>query len=248
MFISRLKSLTLTVALMICPITSYASSEIEVDAALVILTDFSPSMSTEFIPLYQAYADALNDPAVQDAFLSGFTGRLAVTAIEAKSRDLSRTLIPWTIVQTREDIRRLAYVFSTRFDHVEDMQDVYATGTDIAGGLLSAHEALRELPYKTSKRVIDYALDGDQNVRHEDVDSWDDFWSLQKELAWMTDTTINALVIEIHGTQEGLHDFVNDKLISGPMNFVKVIRHSSEIKDAVRRKFLIEMSNAINRQ
>ena len=79
-------------------------AQTEVDLALVLAVDVSPSMEFEEQELQrQGFVEAFRSTAVHNAIRKGATGRIAVMYVEWADTSLQEIVVPWTVVEYPAD-------------------------------------------------------------------------------------------------------------------------------------------------
>lgn len=115
-----------------------AQSADAVDVALVLAVDVSLSMSPGELEIQrQGYAAALTDNRVLQAIADGVTGRVAVTYIEWAGSTSQRVIVPWTVIENREDAVRVV-------EQLSAVPPGSARRTSISGALEFASDLFAE--------------------------------------------------------------------------------------------------------
>ncbi|WP_157231202.1 DUF1194 domain-containing protein [Kiloniella laminariae] len=127
---------------------------IAVDLELVLAVDVSHSVDGYEASLQrQGYIDALRDPAVIEAIISGSRGRVAVTYIEWAGSRYQHTVIGWSLLDGRES----AWAFS---DALASRPITSAPSTSISSIIDVAIVSLFGNAYLGERLVIDISGDG----------------------------------------------------------------------------------------
>lgn len=130
---------------------------VEVDLELVLAVDVSRSMTPLELEIQRrGYAEALTSDEVWTAIRGGMIGRVALTYMEWAGQFHQRVVVPWTLIETREDAARFAAAITAHFDGS-------MRRTSISGGLEAATIAFEINDFHGLRRVIDISGDGPNN-------------------------------------------------------------------------------------
>src|SRR3954470_2406425 len=99
-----------------------AAAGTEVDLALVIAVDVSPSMEIDEQELQrEGFVAAFRSPKVHSAISNGAIGGIAVMYVEWAGATYQRIVVPWAVIKTPDDALkfsdRLAEAFISRSDY-----------------------------------------------------------------------------------------------------------------------------------
>ncbi|MFZ1815282.1 MAG: DUF1194 domain-containing protein [Rhizobiaceae bacterium] len=212
---------------------SAARAEDQVDLELVIAVDISRSMDfEELIIQRKGYATAFASKDVIDAILGGLNGRIAVTYLEWAANALTRVLVPWTVLASREDALNFAEILSrTNVDR--------QSRTSISGAMSAARDLFAISSLSSMRQVIDISGDGPNN-------QWRRVDEMRDEIL-ADGITINGLPLIVRPTDNGfgianLDEYYEDCVIGGPGSFVLAVRSWEEFPAAVRRKLVLEIT------
>lgn len=203
-----------------------------VDLALVLAVDISNSITASQYQLQMAgLMQAFEDKAVQDAILSGTHGAILVTLVAWS--DKPRIAIPWTPIASELE----AVAFGAR---IRDLPRVAGNFTCMADAMRFIRDRVLPLqPIAAERQVIDVSGDGRENCNPvEPVDSVRD--ALVAE-----GVTINGLPILEGPEAPQLEQWYSDHVVGGPFAFVLPAEGYSDFARAIRRKFLVEISQAL---
>ena len=202
-----------------------------VDLALVLAVDISNSINADQYRLQMAgLMQAFEDKAVQDAILSGTNGAILVTLVAWS--DKPRIAIPWTPVASELE----AVAFGAR---IRDLPRVAGNFTCMADAMRFIRDRVLPLqPIPAERQVIDVSGDGRENCNPvEPVDA------VRDELV-AEGVTINGLPILEGPEAPQLEQWYSDHVVGGPFAFVLPAEGYSDFARAIRRKFLVEISQA----
>jgi hypothetical protein len=205
-----------------------------VDVELVLAVDVSRSMSPAELEIQRrGYAEALTHERVLQAIADGAYGRIAVTYVEWAGSTTQRVIVPWTIIETREDAERVVRQLSAR-------PPDSARRTSISGALEFGGDLFAESGFQSAKRVIDVSGDGPNN-QGAPVD-------LTRDAVVRQGITINGLPLMTHGGFTSIYDvpdldrYYSDCVIGGPGAFMIPVNDWTQFPEAVRRKLVLELA------
>ncbi len=213
--------LTIVFVLIFLQSSVSGQSRPEVDVTLVLGIDCSYSVdANEFLLQKAGIANAIVSPAVLQAIADGPIGRVAIAVVQWSSSESQITVIPWTIVATRDDATRLA-------------QAILATPRQTAEGATSISAFLRHSvnliaagPYSGLRSVIDVASDGTNNNGVK--------IAAARARALATGVTINGLAIL--NEVAWLKSYFRRQVTGGPGNFIIEADSYGSFAEAMRRK------------
>jgi len=208
--------------------TAQQTTRETVDLELILMADGSGSIDdAEFILQRMGYVRALRHPSIIGAIRSGRLGRIALTYVEWSGPMLHVPIVPWTTIQTKEDIE----AFAARLE--SHPRELYGGGTALGNAILYGMESLKTNAYDAPRQVIDISGDGpDRNGLDATVG---------RDQAVAAGMTINGLPI-LDGWP-GLDRFFYDKVIGGPGAFVESARGFKDVYYAIRRKMVREIAD-----
>lgn len=213
---------------------AYAS---DVDAAIVFAIDASASIDPMMAKLQRdGHASALSEPIVIAAISSGLNGCIAVAYIEWASPGQARTVLPWSRICTLEDALIAAHVIRSKGSDGEDCQSYCATSIsdaiDVSMGLLDAYQG------GAVSKIIDISASGTNNDGPP--------LELSRRRALRRGYIINAVVIPRvrSGAIRHLLDYFTRNVIGGAGSFAIESSGAPDYANALRRKFLHEISGA----
>ena len=205
-----------------------------VDLELILAVDVSLSMDMQEQRLQRdGYVGALLDPDVQNAIRSGPTGRIAITYIEWAGPYNQTTVLPWTLIDSKQSAEAVAAELSKAPISRHRM-------TSISAALEYAGRQFETNPYSGIRRVIDVSGDGPNNAGAQ-VDEI-------REKLIKDGVVINGLPIILRPSQSSFFDinyldrYYADCVIGGPGSFMIPIKEKSEFATATRQKLLLEIS------
>lgn len=205
-----------------------------VDVELVLAVDVSLSMSPAELDIQRrGYAAALTDQRVINAIADGAHGRIAVTYFEWAGSSSQHVIVPWTIIQSREDAEKIAARLSA-------LPPNSARRTSISSALEFGADLFAESQFRSYKRVIDISGDGPNN-QGPPVNSTRDALIAQG-------ITINGLPLITNGGFSSAYDvgdldaYYQDCVIGGPGAFMIPVNDWSQFPEAIRRKLVLELA------
>lgn len=205
-----------------------------VDVELVLAVDVSLSMSpTELDIQRDGYAAALTDQRVIDAITQGANGRIAITYFEWAGTTTHHVVVPWTVIETRQDAERIAARLSTT-------PPSSARRTSISSALEFGADLFAESQFRGAKRVIDISGDGPNNQGAP--------VHFTRDAVVAQGIIINGLPLMTNGglvsayDVEDLDRYYADCVIGGPGAFMIPVNDWSQFPEAVRRKLVLELA------
>jgi hypothetical protein len=211
-----------------------AVAQTRVDLELVIAVDVSLSMDLDEQRLQrEGYVAAFRDPEIHKAIASGAYGRIAVVYVEWAGPHWQSVIIPWTVVDSPAAARAFA-------DRLEAQPISRERWTSIGGALQFAKGLLAGRAAVGTRRVVDVSGDGPNNAGPPVLAARD---------ALLGDgVVINGLPIMLKAGMPSFYDipdldrYYANCVIGGPGSFMVPVKHVSELKEAIRRKLLLEIS------
>ncbi|WP_299558087.1 DUF1194 domain-containing protein [uncultured Sulfitobacter sp.] len=209
----------------------------EVDIELVLAVDVSRSMSPAELEIQRrGYAEALISPQVVNAIEAGLLGRIALTYVEWAGSGRQRVVLPWTEIATGTDAAAAAQRISAQY--TDSLRR-----TSISSALRFAADSIAANDFDGLRRVIDISGDGPNNtglpVR------------AARDVVTAQGITINGLPLMTHDPLsalwgiEDLDVYYARCVIGGPGAFVLPVYEWSGFADAVRRKLVLEIADAV---
>lgn len=199
----------------------------EVDLALVLAVDASSSITWNRWHLQRlGYAEAFRADEVIRALTSGPNGKTAVTIVQWSNPDEQAQVLPWTIVQDREN----AVVFARDIDN---MPRYFQNNTALASALDFSGTLLQSLPFQTLRKVIDISGDGKDNTHG---------------LPWLVRDRIVARGVTINGLpiiadETDIVEYYERNVIGGPGAFLIAAANYESFAVAIRRKLVLEIAH-----
>jgi hypothetical protein len=207
----------------------------EVDLALVLAVDVSASISASEQRLQRlGYVDAFRSPELIGAIAEGASGRIAVAYVEWAGPAVQSLALGWTLI----DGGGAAQAFAARLEAVPLRREF---DTSLAGALTFSTALFAASPFTSDRRVIDLSANGPNNTGPPVAPA--------RDAAVASGITINGLPImtKIYWdgglySIEGLDFYFEDCVVGGPDAFVVAVRRGDELKDAIRRKLVLEIA------
>jgi len=207
---------------------------VPVDVELVLAVDVSYSMDPEEQALQrEGYQQALTSSEFLRALREGINGKVAVTYFEWGGNFDRRIIVPWRLIDGPESADAVAAeIGRSTFRR--------ASRTSISGALEFARPMFDNSGYRGVRRVIDVSGDGANNQGTMVTAARD------KVLA--AGIVINGLPIMLKRPRWSTMDigeldvYFEDCVIGGPGAFVVPVREREKLKEAIRRKLVLEIA------
>ena len=227
-------SVSAVIGLLLAGATATAD-EIPVDVELVLAVDVSASIDGGEVNLQRiGYVQALTDPRVINAMLSGPLGRVAVTYVEWS--ETQKMTVGWTVIATARD--------AVAFAAAVDASPLPLGGITSITGALDFTSALFDANgIEGTRQVIDVSADGrDSRGIEEEV-------AAARDRALAKGIIINGLVInpkqeqnEIEGVKYDLDGYFREVVIGGPGAFTVVTASATDFPRALVNKLVLEIA------
>jgi len=208
----------------------------QVDVALVIVTDVSYSVDDNEARFQREGAiAAFRNADVVKAIQAGSLGRIAVTYIDFSSYGAVKIIAGWHVVHDKASADAFAEALAAK-PRTQGVQ------TSISSGLELAERLLDTSGYTANKRVIDVSGDGPNNDGHLVAPVRDEI--VAKGIV------INGLPIMTEADKfdvyylPDLDKYYAGCVIGGPGAFIQVAHGFEDLERALRRKLLLEISDA----
>ncbi len=210
------------------------------DVNLITAIDVSDSVTRHDEWLQVAgLAKAVVDPAFLDLLQAGFYGRVGFVAYTWSSDSALRVVVPWTVIATPRDARRVAallhsapkidrahYESGLRGDRHGDWPFGSGGRTDIAMAIDFATRLSLAAPHDASRSVV--------NVMANGADNSGEAPTAARARALGHGITINGVAV---GRQEGLPAYFAEQIVGGPGSFVMTVREPDDLARSLQRKF-----------
>ncbi len=199
-----------------------------VDVQIVVALDVSASVdASEFKLMREGLAAAFSSPQVANAVANGKRGAIAVSVVQWSGFTEQALKLDWTRLSTFSELNGFAA-------KIRQMTRRYKDGaTDIGGALNFSRELILASPFQASRRVIDLAGDGPNNVNYSPV--------IERDRAIKQGMTINGLAII--GEVSVLEDYFIQFIIGGPDAFVEKASDFDGFARAMERKLIREIGS-----
>jgi hypothetical protein len=200
----------------------------EVDTALAISVDVSNSVdATRYQLQLEGIAKALEDEAVIEAILTGGRGSILISLV--MWADKPKIMLPWTRIGSKEDALTVAA-------QVRKIPREEGEFTCMSGMMrMIADKVVTQIPAQATRIVVDVSGDGKDNCnREEPVDV------VRDELV-ASGVIINGLPI-LEGDGPTLEGWYRDYVVGGTGAFVLPAKGFADFGNAIRQKFVIEIS------
>lgn len=218
--------------------TGDVKAQLAVDVELVLAVDVSLSMSPVELEIQRrGYAEALTHDDVIGAVLGGLHGRIAISYFEWAGMGSQRLVLPWTIIESAEDARRVS-------SHLTVDPPASARRTSISGALDFALTLFEESSFRGLRRVVDISGDGPNN-QGLPVD-------MARDALVGHGITINGLPLMTNGglttrfDVRDLDQYYAECVIGGPGAFMLPVNDWDQFAEAVRRKLVIELAGRLD--
>jgi hypothetical protein len=207
-------------------VPSASPDEARVDLALAFAIDVSYSVdSFEHRLQMEGFGAAMQSPEVVEAIRKGKYQRIAVTVYQWSDEFNQRILVPWTVIATEADAKKLGdYLAIGR-------RDVSEGGTAISASLVFGATLFNTAP-PTDRKVIDLATDGRNNIGRPTHEARDFVTGLG--------ITINGLAVSNEWKQ--LVGYLEKQVIGGRLSFVEEAHSYDDFGAAMLRKLVREIT------
>lgn len=233
---SRLRGSFLGIALMLGLAAAPAAEgeETRVDVELMLAVDVSYSMTPNELEIQRrGYAEALRDPEILRAIRSSYYQKVAMTYVEWSGDTAQRVIVPWTLVETAEDLDAFAGKLTAEFLPI-------LRRTSISGLMDYAPKSFETNDFNGDRRVIDISGDGPNNMGRPVLPARQDVLA-----AGYVVNGLPLMTREGGGWQFHLEDldlYYANCVIGGPLSFSIPVRSWEEFPVAVRRKLVLELA------
>lgn len=216
------------------------AQDMPVDLELALGIDVSGSVDDEEAMLQRrGYIAAFRDPAVIRAIEHGVLGRIAVAYYEWAGYGHMRIITDWTLI----DGAAAAQSFAESLER-NPPQTAHRTAISSAVDFAITYFAVND--FDGTRRVVDISGDGANN--------WGGLVTESRDRAVAQGVVINGLPIvndrpgpSGRPQQPNLDLYYEECVIGGPGAFIVVANSFGEFAEAVRRKLIIEISDAAPR-
>jgi hypothetical protein len=197
-----------------------------VDLALVFAVDVSESVDAEEYELqHEGIARGFESPALLDAIRGGAHGAIDVLVLEWSDPDKQVVTVDWTRVSDKAS----AAAFAAKLRASKRSSSGL---TAIGNGLLAAQAALRTLPDKAVRQVVDVSGDGMANIGPPPQ-------AVRDEMV-AAGITINGLAIL--KTEPWLSSYYDQYVVGGPGGFLVQVEDFASFAAAMQQKLLAEVA------
>jgi len=224
-------------ALFLAAAQAAAADELRVDVELMLAVDVSYSMSTREQEIQRrGYAEALRDPDIFAAIQTGYHQRVALTYVEWSGVSAQRTVIPWTLIETPDDLDGFA-------SELTISPPVILRRTSISALLDHAPGSFQNNGFLGERQVIDVSGDGPNNIGRPVTEA--------RDALVAAGFVINGLPLM---TREGagqrfdladLDRYYAECVIGGPLSFSIPVHSWQEFPSAVRKKLVLELAGTV---
>jgi hypothetical protein len=211
-----------------------AVAQTRVDLELVIAVDVSLSMDLDEQQLQRdGYVAAFRDPELHRAITSGGYGRIAVVYMEWAGPSWQTVTIPWTVIDSPAAARAFADRLAAQPISRQRLTSIGAA-LQFARGLFAGSGAAG------LRRVVDISGDGPNNSGPPAAEARDALVS--------QGVVVNGLPIVLKAASPSFFDLADlDRyyaacVIGGAGAFMVPVKDIAELKEAIRRKLLLEIS------
>jgi hypothetical protein len=225
----------LLAALLACVLpASQPAAQTPVDVELVIAVDVSLSMDLEEQRLQRdGYVAAFRDAELHKAIAAGIHGRIAVVYMEWAGPGSQSVVIPWTLIDSPAAARAFAERLAAQPISRQRL-------TSIGAALQFARGLLANTGFAGLRRVVDVSGDGPNNAGPPAP--------VARDALVADGIVVNGLPIMLRTGAPSFFDLSDlDRyyaacVIGGAGAFMVPVKEIGELKDAIRRKLLLEIS------
>jgi hypothetical protein len=214
-----------------------AAAQTRVDLELVIAVDVSLSMDLDEQQLQRdGYVAAFRDPGLHRAIASGSYGRIAVVYMEWAGPSWQSVTIPWTLIDSPAAARAFA-------DQLAAQPISRQRLTSIGAALQFAKGLFASTGFAGVRRVVDISGDGPNNSGPPAADA--------RDALVAQGVVVNGLPIMLKTASPSFFDLADlDRyyaacVIGGAGAFMVPVKDIAELKEAIRRKLLLEISGLV---
>lgn len=219
--------------------------KIATDVNLITAIDVSDSITRheEWLQ-YQGLAKALLEPDFLALLAAGYHRRVGILIVSWSSGGALRTVVPWTVVASAQDARRVAAVLraapridrSHYLEESEGLESLQTTDaedcgrTDVALAIGGSLERAMTAPFAARRSVI--------NILSNGVDNSGGAPERARDQALELGMTVNAVVF---GSRRDVPAYFEERVIGGPGAFMMTIREPGDMVASLARKFWRDM-------
>lgn len=214
--------------------TPAVRADTPVDLQLVLAVDVSRSIDEVEAELQRrGYIDALTDPRIVEAVMSGEHKRVAICYTEWAGSHYQAVVVDWTVIDGPEAARRFA-------DRLTEAPRTAQSWTAVGAALIHAGSRFERSGFASRRRVIDISGDG----RTNDGPAAE----LIRDRLVAQGIVVNGLPVMMNRSNFGrppdltLDQYYEDNVIGGPGSFLVVARDFADFSRAVRNKLIREIS------
>ncbi len=211
----------------------------EVDLELVLAMDGSGSISeSEYILQLEGTAQAFEDPAIQQAMLSGPTGRVAVAMMIWSDAAFPKYKSKWFLLDSVGQAQSFANFIRIFHKHTGRKFGIGGGGTGIGEGIRVSIDMINANAFQGLRRVVDVSGDGIE------TDPWFKkaiTLPTARVLAESQNVQINGLPI-LSKDFPSLDDYYRKEVITGAGSFIVVADGFEDFGRAIREKLKRELS------
>jgi hypothetical protein len=200
--------------------------------ALALGLDVSGSVDEQEYRLQlQGLANALRDPAVENALLARPDAPVEMAVYVWSGQDHKIIVLDWVALDSAQAIETAA-------THLAGTRRATGDPTTAIGSAVAFGNALLTMKSGCAAHTLDISGDGENNTGPRPRDL--------HQILDQSDITLNALVILDPDTPEtGLVDYFRAEVIHGPGAFVETASGYTGYKDAMIRKLLRELQGMV---
>lgn len=201
-----------------------AAAQDQCRLALLLAVDVSASVdATEYQLQLSGIAGALIAPEIVEAFLNG-PGPVALSIYEWSGRFQQDLVVDWTLIQSEEDLTRIAERVARQIRRSEDFPTALGYALGFAAGHFGTAPACLF-------QTLDVSGDGQNNDGFAPAAAYEHFP--------FDGITVNGLAIG--GASRGIEDYFLEQVIRGPGAFVEHAATHADFAAAIRRKLEREL-------
>ena len=211
-----------------------ARADTPVDLQLVLAVDVSRSIDEVEAELQRrGYTEALTNPTVIDAILSGEHRRIALCYAEWAGTHYQMVVIDWTLIDSAAAARRFA-------EKLAEAPRTSQSWTAVGAALAFAAQRFDNSGYESKRRVIDISGDGRTNDGPPA--------EMVRDRLVPQGIVINGLPVMMNRTNfgrpadAGLDKYYEENVIGGPGAFMIAAANFDDFGRAVRSKLIREIS------
>lgn len=200
-------------------------------AAIVVALDRSQSVTPdEATAQIDSLIGVFSDPSFRRAAMA--QGGIAITVICWSSFAKVEQPLPWTAVRAEADFETAIAVLTLNGGAA--YPDFHGSQTDLSLALSAASDAFTSMPFAVERQIV--------NLVADDIANIGELPEIGRDRLLAEGSTVNALTMVRGKAVAPMADYYRRRVIGGPDAFVHAVAESGSWRDAMRRKFMLEVA------